>query len=192
MPDNPNSDPDQSLWQRVVDGVTPLPGRKEKRRKDNSSADGAGKSQPDTGPQKSGKNKRRRRKPPARLTTNTARPLPPLADFIKHPRGRVPGLDRATQRKFRTGKMTIDARLDLHGLSRDQAIGELRSFINRMAESGARHGIIITGKGQGILRRATYQYLSDPARRSKILAIANAQPRHGGKGAYYVLLRRQR
>jgi DNA-nicking Smr family endonuclease len=188
MTDNPISDSDKSLWKRVIDGITPLSRRDKENNENRSPDDGA----VDTNGQRTGKKKRRRPRPPNRSKSSGNQSPAPLADFIQYPRGRVPGLDRATQRRFRTGKMTIDARLDLHGLSRDQAIGELRSFIDGMAENGDRHGIIITGKGQGILRRATYQYLSDPAQRSKILGIANAQPRHGGKGAYYVLLRRQR
>ena len=56
--------------------------------------------------------------------------------------------------------------------------------------------LVITGKGaregEGVLRRAVPRWLGEPGCRARVLAVAPAQPRHGGEGALYVLLRRKR
>jgi DNA-nicking Smr family endonuclease len=45
---------------------------------------------------------------------------------------------------------------------------------------------------RGILRRAVPRWLNEPDLRPLILGFAQAQPAHGGAGAFYVLLRRKR
>jgi DNA-nicking Smr family endonuclease len=57
--------------------------------------------------------------------------------------------------------------------------------------------LVITGRGlgpsgAGVLRTAVPRWLEEDGLRRKILAIAPAQPRDGGTGALYLLLRRQR
>ena len=56
---------------------------------------------------------------------------------------------------------------------------------------------MITGRGfgpdgPGVLKRAVPRWLEEAGLRRRILATATAQPRHGGEGALYLLLRRQR
>ena len=106
------------------------------------------------------------------------------------------GLDRRNAQRLKRGQMAIEARLDLHGMTQVEAHGALARFIARSFGEGRRAVLVITGKGmrdgEGVLRRAVPRWLDDPALRPMILAREEAQPRHGGAGALYVLLRRQR
>ena len=57
--------------------------------------------------------------------------------------------------------------------------------------------MVITGKGgfgdaRGVLREAVPRWLNESDLRPRVLSCAWAQPKHGGAGALYVLLRRQR
>ena len=92
--------------------------------------------------------------------------------------------------------MAIDASLDLHGLTQEVAHAALIRFVNGSAQLGRRCLLVVTGKGNregaGILRTQVPRWLNEPALRSLILAFAYAQPKHGGEGALYVLLKRQR
>ena len=117
--------------------------------------------------------------------------LPPLAP------GESPGVDRRTAEKFRRGQLAIEARLDLHGMTQAEAHRALASFIHASHDSGRRKVLVITGKGgfgdaRGVLREAVPRWLNASDLRPRVLSCAWAQPKHGGAGALYVLLRRQR
>jgi DNA-nicking Smr family endonuclease len=43
-----------------------------------------------------------------------------------------------------------------------------------------------------VLRQAVPRWLNEAPNRARILAVMPAQPRHGGGGALYVLLKRKR
>ncbi|TCZ75519.1 Smr/MutS family protein, partial [Lysobacter sp. N42] len=88
-------------------------------------------------------------------------------------------------------------RIDLHGMTRQAAHGALANYIHRAADRGLRCIIVITGKGSaggeaGVLRREVPHWLNQPDLRPRIVSFVQAQPRHGGAGALYVLLRRRR
>ncbi|MHC8491489.1 Smr/MutS family protein [Thalassospira sp. SM2505] len=114
--------------------------------------------------------------------------------------GVTDGIDRSTANKFQKGKMTIDGRIDLHGMTQDVAHNALNAFIEESWQAGKRCVLVITGKGSradeygrtGLLRQRTPQWLSAPRLRNRILAINQAQIQHGGAGAFYVLLKRRR
>jgi DNA-nicking Smr family endonuclease len=129
-----------------------------------------------------------------------AAPTPPAAG-----RGAVPGLDRRTSERLRKGQQPIEARLDLHGMKQTEAHAALHAFVTREARSGARCLLVITGKGSrdrapdsvmpersGVLRTLVPRWLHDPSLKGLVLAVQPSLPRHGGGGALYVLLRRQR
>ncbi|MEX1035116.1 MAG: Smr/MutS family protein [Sneathiella sp.] len=123
-------------------------------------------------------------------------------------RQNVPGLDRRSAERLRKGRMEIDGRIDLHGLTRAEAHRRLRSFISAAQIQGKRCVLVITGKGSskqktddapfmapektGILREAVPKWLMAADLRHLVIDIRNAQPKHGGSGALYVLLRRSR
>ncbi len=107
-------------------------------------------------------------------------------------------LDGAWDRKMRGGRLLPDLTLDLHGYSRDKAHALLTRTIPAAAASGARVLLVVTGKGgaldgerpRGVIRAALGDWLDAPALRPYIAALRPAHPRHGGGGAWYVILRR--
>jgi DNA-nicking Smr family endonuclease len=122
------------------------------------------------------------------------RPVPPPA---KPPlnAGRIADLDKRTGERFKRGEMEIDAKIDLHGLTQAEAHDRLQSFLAKAASGGKRCVLIVTGKGAGgwgVLRDSVPRWLNEPEMRRHLLAFAQAQPRHGGAGALYALLKRKR
>jgi DNA-nicking Smr family endonuclease len=106
-----------------------------------------------------------------------------------------PGIDRRTAERLRKGEMAIDRRLDLHGMTQANAHASLDRFVRGAWADGARLLLIITGKGsggEGVLRRSLPQWLQAGEHAARVLRMETAQPKHGGGGAFYVLLRRQR
>ena len=124
-------------------------------------------------------------------------PVPPPTPAIATPRPPPGGVDRATLERLKRGKIAIEARIDLHGLTQAQAFGALLGFIDSSARAGRRALLIITGKGAvteggGVLRRSVPSWLAASPLSARILTIAPAHLRHGGDGALYVLLRKER
>jgi DNA-nicking Smr family endonuclease len=119
------------------------------------------------------------------------RPKPPLRP------GQFADLDRRTAERLRRGQIALDGRLDLHGMTQAAAHDALHDFLLGASERGQRCVLVITGKGRageeaGVLRRQVPHWLNMQPLRGRIVAIAEAQPRHGGAGALYVLLKRKR
>jgi DNA-nicking Smr family endonuclease len=119
--------------------------------------------------------------------------LPPLA------LDRFAGIDRANAERLKRGKHPVEARLDLHGMTQDEAHRALAGFIRGARAGGRRCVLVITGRGRGkelhgggVLKSAVPRWLEEPELRQHLLAIATAQPRDGGGGALYVMLRRTR
>ncbi len=111
--------------------------------------------------------------------------------------GGIAGVDRKTAERLRRGRLPVEARLDLHGHTQDEAHRELVGFIHRTAAAGRRCVLIVTGKGAvsqggGVLRRRLPDWLAQADCRPHILAVTRARREHGGDGAFYVLLRRHR
>jgi DNA-nicking Smr family endonuclease len=106
-----------------------------------------------------------------------------------------PGIDRRTAERFQKGEMAIDRRLDLHGMTQARAHAALDRFVRNAWQEGLRVLLIITGKGsggEGVLRRSLPHWLEAGEHAPRVLRLTRAQPKHGGEGAFYVLLRRQR
>ena len=109
--------------------------------------------------------------------------------------GETSGIDRASARRMQRGKVPVEDRLDLHGLSQEQAQEEVKAFISSAVQKNFRHVLIITGKGRdghGILREKVPEWLKDAPLCYHLNAISYAQPKDGGKGALYIRLKRQR
>jgi DNA-nicking Smr family endonuclease len=105
-------------------------------------------------------------------------------------------MDRKKFGRLRRGKLDPEARLDLHGMTRDQAHAELTAFILLSHQIGRRLVLVITGKGgpvhAGVLRQQVPHWLNLPPLKPCVLQLAEAHRSHGGTGALYVYLRRQR
>ncbi len=124
--------------------------------------------------------------------------VPPIAEF-----------DRKNAKKLRSGRVEIEARLDLHGMRQDEAHGALRSFLHRAQGRGQRWVLVITGKGgiasraddsgddvmpvrdRGVLKRNVPRWLEEPELRALVVSFTVAAQSHGGDGALYVHLRKK-
>ena len=106
-----------------------------------------------------------------------------------------PGVQNGVFRKLKQGRYETDARLDLHRMTTTIARRELFWFLEEAIRLGLRTVLIIHGKGQtsaekersSILKGCTEQWLREL---DMVQAFHSAQPRHGGTGAVYVLLRK--
>jgi len=103
-------------------------------------------------------------------------------------------LDKHIDRKVRRGDLPIDARLDLHGNTQQQAREKLERFIEREYASGSRLVLVITGKGrkegEGILRSSLPRWIKEEYFANKIAGYEQARQKDGGQGAFYLYLRR--
>ena len=113
-------------------------------------------------------------------------------------------MDDKAFRKMNRGKLKPEARIDLHGMTLDQAHPVLDGFIRRAHDEGKRLVLVITGKGKsrddggpiptrlGVLRHQVPQWLQQGGIAPLVLQIAPASQNYGGGGAYFVYLRRRR
>ncbi len=114
-------------------------------------------------------------------------PTPPDDGFFT--RG---GLQHKLLRRFRRGQMPIEGELDLHGQRSLEARQSLTHFLHQAQHMRCRVVRIIHGKGNRsenatpVLRARVWQWLRQ---HPEVLAMVQAQPRDGGSGALYVLLK---
>lgn len=112
-------------------------------------------------------------------------------------------MDAKAHKTMRRGKLKPEGRIDLHGMTMDQAHPALTGFIMASFSQGRRLVLVITGKGKlrdelapmpvrkGLLRHQVPQWLSIAPLGPIVLQVTPAHIRHGGDGAYYVYLRRR-
>lgn len=171
----PIKDEDSALFRQAMQGVKPL---------------GKGSKAPDdTLP------------PPARKKS----PVIPVMSLKKHyhDRPNAPTVSGATvldychaslphrdRRRLKRGQIPIDASLDLHGLTLEAARSAFSDFIAKAQAQQCRCIRIVHGKGHHdtppVLKNGVYQWLPQS---DIVLAYCSAQPKDGGTGAVYVLLR---
>lgn len=95
------------------------------------------------------------------------------------------GLQTKLIRRLKQGKLGIDDQLDLHGLKWIEAETALEEFLMTCQSHGDRVVLIIPGKGQVLKSNLNHML----RQLDHVLAFCTAQPRHGGTGAFYVLLK---
>ncbi|GHM58334.1 MAG: UPF0115 protein [Candidatus Mesenet longicola] len=117
-------------------------------------------------------------------------------DFIKEKKLKPCDIDHNTRLKVIKGKYPLDDQLDLHGYSLDKAYSILLSFITKHYHVSSRCLLIITGYGNqmntGLIKNNFANWLNSNEIQHMILYYTEATKIHGGKGAFYVLLRRIR
>lgn len=113
-------------------------------------------------------------------------------------------MDQKAHARLKRGKLKPEARIDLHGMTLDQARPALIGFILESHARERRLVLVITGKGKhrddtgpipmrpGALRHHVPMWLQAPPASQAVLQVVQAHVRHGGEGAYYVYLRRRR
>ena len=115
------------------------------------------------------------------------------------------GLEKASN-KLKKGNIKIDKKIDFHGLSLVDAKKLLISTINHCFQDNKRCILFITGKGSSLKEKETDQTrlffgkirgsfldwtkLDDV--KNKILQVHKSAPKHGGDGAFYVYLRKNK
>jgi DNA-nicking Smr family endonuclease len=111
--------------------------------------------------------------------------------------GRAADVSAEVLRALRRGDHRPEARLDLHGQTREGALRAVERFVVRSRADGCRAVLVIHGRGQNseagepVLRPALHEWLAGgAAARAGVMAFAPAPARAGGTGATVVLLRR--
>lgn len=103
-------------------------------------------------------------------------------------------LEPRRHRRLARERDPIEARIDLHGLSRFEAQDAFTAFVLSAYRRGFRAVLVVTGKGSrgtpGIIRSSVSDWVAHPPLRAVVSGIANAHRKHGGEGALYVTLRR--
>jgi DNA-nicking Smr family endonuclease len=144
---------------------------------------------------------------PFKIGSNAAK-TPPKHDLSPGIGARLKGqalaMDHKKHSKMTRGKLAPEARIDLHGMTLSEAHPALTGFIISAWGRGLRLVLVITGKGKqrdeagpipvrfGVLKNQVPTWLHMPPLKPLILQIDEAHLKHGGTGAYYVYLRRNR
>lgn len=104
-----------------------------------------------------------------------------------------PGVQHGVFRKLRLGQYPIEARLDLHRMTVEEARREVFGFVKDCVRYGLRSVIILHGKGErnpdGIAQLKSYLARWLPEL-DEVLAFHSAQKHQGGTGAVYVMVRK--
>lgn len=113
-------------------------------------------------------------------------------------------MDQKAFQRLKRGRLYPEARIDLHGMTLEQAHPALTGFVMRSYAEGMRLILVITGKGKsrddggpipvrlGVLKHQVPQWLRMAPIGPIVLQVTEAHQKHGGSGAYYVYLRRPR
>lgn len=143
-------------------------------------------------------------RPRASNSAQSANPAVDAAGFSTHEAGLddftgeslayvEPGLQGRVLRRLKRGQMRIEDSLDLHGMTAEEASLRLAGFLTFAVERGLRVLLVVHGKGRGSghsgprLKALLNRWLRQ---RSEVIAFCTAQPKDGGTGAVYLLLRR--
>ena len=165
--------PDEvKVWGMVASTVHPLPGR------------GVPKVEGDAGAAVT----------PSHLPAPKTTPAPSKRPPSVKPRKGLDDIEPNRRHRIARAREEITARLDLHGLTQDNAKAVLEGFLHRAYAEGSRAVLVITGKGvqgDGILKRMTPQWLGAPHLSHIVAGISDAARHHGGAGALYVALKRK-
>jgi len=167
------SEEDRILWTLVARSTKPLPGKPKQQEPAPVENFAEAMAEQD------------RKRAPA---PDPVRPAQPKRHLPTH-------LDVPTLDKLAKGRLPIEARVDLHGMTQDEAYSLLYTFLSRAHARGARYVLVITGKGSssggdGVLKRMVPGWLSTPTFRPFVSSHDHAARGHGGGGALYVRLRR--
>lgn len=105
----------------------------------------------------------------------------------------APGLARGVMRKIKQGAYAVEASLDLHGKTVEQARVALLRFVHDCRRFNVRLAIVLHGKGEqgdppALLKSYTNRWLREIP---EVLAFHSAPKHHGGVGAVYVLIKKQ-
>lgn len=104
-----------------------------------------------------------------------------------------PSVGKRTLRKLARGSFSVQAEIDLHGMTVVEAKPRLSEFIESCARDGKLCVRVVHGKGLGsgdrgpVLKQKVNRWLRQW---DTVLAFVSTRQVHGGTGAVYVLLRK--
>lgn len=135
----------------------------------------------------------------ASLPTASGRRLvrePDAPAHVYHPAERKPQspFDPLLFDKIAAGKVKIQFSTDLHGMTQAEAFDTLLDVLGDAYLAGRRYGLLVTGKGRGgasQIRAMVPKWLTSPKLSQIVSSFIFSAQRHGGEGAFYVLLRRR-
>ena len=111
--------------------------------------------------------------------------------------GVAPGVDQRLAQRLHQGDFAIQAHLDLHGYTVDEARVTVDRFLTNAYTSGQRCVRLVHGRGRNsidnrpVLKEQVHLWLSHGRLSRLVLAFATAPLADGGAGAVYILLRRE-
>ena len=96
-------------------------------------------------------------------------------------------------RQIKRGIVDLDRQLDLHGLTREEALDSLQEFLEAARRAGEKAVLVITGKGNRsdgppVLQQSVAGWLREKGR-AAVIEYAPAPKEFGGSGAFVVFLR---
>lgn len=118
-----------------------------------------------------------------------------IVDTDEYLEGSIKGVHPMIVRKLRMGRFSVQAYLDLHGLTVREATEAVRDFIQESVGLGYRCVLLVHGRGLNskdqipVLKQKLNKILLTGPTKKHILAFTTARPVDGGAGASYVLLR---
>ena len=141
--------------------------------------------------------------PPARpVVLGSERQLTPSPSRKREGSHSTATLDASWDRRLTRGTAQPNSSLDLHGHTLGSAHALLDAGLERAIARGDRVLLLVTGKpprpeserphARGAIRAAVADWLAASRHADRIAAVRNAHPRHGGAGALYIVLRRDR
>ena len=114
-------------------------------------------------------------------------------------------IDKKKLNLLKRGKLQPEFVLDLHGMNTIKAKKKSIEFIRSNYLNGKRLLLIITGKGKssktsfsdngtqiGIIRKSLKSWLYESDMRTKILGVVSSHIIHGGEGAFYIYLKKNK
>jgi DNA-nicking Smr family endonuclease len=121
-----------------------------------------------------------------------------LTETEEYLEGARVGLDPRVVSRLRRGDFSMQAHIDLHGMTQPDAKAALTEFILESVRKGRRAVLVVHGRGlrspggRPVLKHAAAQWLSHGTIGAYVLAFTTARVYDGGAGAVWVLLRRER
>ena len=103
----------------------------------------------------------------------------------------APSISGHADAHLRRGRLDPEARLDLHGMTQSAAYPTLLRFLGDAQTQEKGLVLVITGKG-GVLRTQLPLWLGQDELRGLVAGLREAHVKHGGAGAFYVMLRKHR
>ncbi len=179
MTDKPPKNDDKDLFRQAMRGVKPL------------TPTGKITNIPALEKTNTGYRRKQAQRPEAILKTTLSLPMDVDAETVLS--YYQIGLSSRQWQNIKAGRVSIDAKLDLHGYNLDQALLRLEEFFNLARAESSRYVLIVHGKGSAapqhkpLIKNAVLAFLKT---RDDVVAFHSAPSSLGGTGAVIVLIKK--